>query len=543
MTLYHKALLVMLAATFTVAIAALAVAELLLMPALLHYEQHGVQERLETLNSALQRTVTELDGTAADYAMWDPTYDFMKGRSGDYPRVAFSETAFENYDIQLVMLISPDDRVLLQQQFHERYGPPVGTNDVSAIRAITHEFTATIGERAPARGVVAAPGAPFVVSMRPVMRSSGKGEVAGMLVMARRIDANEISEMEQSVHSSVMIQPHTVHEATAVYWRGDPGRLILQDGSVAWMERSDRTVLGDLLIGDLMGRPGFILRLTTDRTLYHRSRRLIWGACIAVSGVAIAMGLWQLWFLNSLVFSRLRAASRTVRQITAGKDLSIRLKIQRDDELGLLARTVNTMLDQLERSRNELLRLHAAAQFDAEHDALTGLKNRRAIVETLQAELSRAFREQTKVAVLLADIDDFKQVNDRFGHAVGDSVIKHVAATLANELRPYDSVGRYGGEEFLIVVPGVNQLRGVEFAERLRRRVEEASLLQEIVGKPMTVSIGVAVTSGDTPAETIIDTADSSMYTAKAAGRNRVVMRQELLLIDAETHVAHYAGA
>jgi diguanylate cyclase (GGDEF)-like protein len=157
--------------------------------------------------------------------------------------------------------------------------------------------------------------------------------------------------------------------------------------------------------------------------------------------------------------------------------------------------------------------------------------------------MSRSSREHRKLAVILADIDHFKQINDRFGHAAGDAVLKCVATVFESELRPYDTVGRYGGEEFLMIVPGVNHVRGMEVAERLRKRVEQTLALQEIAGHAVTVSLGVAITTGESGAEEVIDAADSSMYAAKAAGRNRGEMRCPSLVSRSDGKLPEYAGA
>jgi diguanylate cyclase (GGDEF)-like protein len=314
----------------------------------------------------------------------------------------------------------------------------------------------------------------------------------------------------------------------------DAAHLNLAHGAEAWVERTKSIISGELLVRDVKGSPALFLRLSTDRALYQRSRRLIWGACLLLAFLAVILGLGNLWFLHALILSRLRRASRLVAHITSADDLNVRIPITRLDELGRLAQAVNTMLDELQRSHNELLATHAAAEFDAMHDALTGLKNRRAILISAQMEVTRAAREHSKTAVLLADIDHFKKINDTYGHPVGDSVLISVATALESELRPYDSAGRYGGEEFLIVVPGVNYVRAMEVAERVRVKVEDSVRLDADGSGRVTISIGVAVTNGEQPLDHVIAAADMALYDAKSHGRNCVKIAEPRMHVEPE---------
>lgn len=170
-----------------------------------------------------------------------------------------------------------------------------------------------------------------------------------------------------------------------------------------------------------------------------------------------------------------------------------------------------------------LLKAQAALSVLATRDDLTGLWNRRMIVEHLDRELRRAAHEKRPVAIAMADVDEFKRINDMHGHPVGDVVLRQVAARMQLALRDYDSIGRYGGEEFLVVLPGCDAETGVAAAERVRTSVAAEPVAS--AGGPLLVrvSIGVAWTdpAGLDGAE-LIKSADEALYRAKTAGRNRV---------------------
>ena len=162
----------------------------------------------------------------------------------------------------------------------------------------------------------------------------------------------------------------------------------------------------------------------------------------------------------------------------------------------------------------------------ATRDPLTGLLNRREMSPVLDEELQRARRYQRPMAVLWVDFDHFKDVNDTYGHAAGDSVLRAISRLLLGSVRSVDSIGRFGGEEFVIVLPEMDLEEAQETAERLRRKVaEEPQPLGNGEAVPLTISVGVAVypDHGQT-ASTLCAAADKAMYLAKDRGRNCVAM-------------------
>jgi len=166
---------------------------------------------------------------------------------------------------------------------------------------------------------------------------------------------------------------------------------------------------------------------------------------------------------------------------------------------------------------------------DAIRDPLTRLFNRRMLNLTVERELSRAKRAGTPVGVILLDIDHFKRLNDNFGHQAGDMVLRRIAEQLRLRLRKADMACRYGGEEFVLVMPEVSGLYARERMEELRLRVKSLRLAYNGTGLgTVTLSLGIAVypEHGKTP-EALLRAADAAMYKAKAAGRDRVVLAEE----------------
>jgi diguanylate cyclase (GGDEF)-like protein len=173
-------------------------------------------------------------------------------------------------------------------------------------------------------------------------------------------------------------------------------------------------------------------------------------------------------------------------------------------------------------TQTRLVRLKDALRREASRDGLTSLWNRKAILEILARELLRAERDQQPVGVIMIDVDHFKAINDSRGHAAGDAALRIIASGIASMVRPYDAVGRYGGEEFLIVAPGCRLAEAVELAERVRSHVAGCSIM--VGGSKVNVSLSLGVATGKAAAdcEKVLHAADAAMYQAKNAGRNRV---------------------
>jgi diguanylate cyclase (GGDEF)-like protein len=171
-----------------------------------------------------------------------------------------------------------------------------------------------------------------------------------------------------------------------------------------------------------------------------------------------------------------------------------------------------------------VVRLFGRALEAADRDSLTGLLSRRRILARGQLELQRARRFGHALAALMVDVDRFKEVNDRLGHPAGDEVLRQVAARCAASIREVDLAGRYGGEEFLVILPETGLAEAKEAAERLRARISDAPITTQSGSLMVTVSVGaVSAQNGSASLAALVQAADRALYAAKATGRNRVV--------------------
>jgi diguanylate cyclase (GGDEF)-like protein len=181
------------------------------------------------------------------------------------------------------------------------------------------------------------------------------------------------------------------------------------------------------------------------------------------------------------------------------------------------------------RAGRRISELEQQLRLKATHDALTGIYNRGALLEILEKELVRHGRDARPVSIIFADLDHFKRINDQHGHLAGDAVLREVSRRAGAVLRPYDSLGRYGGEELLIVLPACARDGALEVAERVRAAVAALPVETDFGAIPCSLSIGVAVAGEGVTitSQKLIHLADDALYRAKQGGRNRVELASD----------------
>ncbi len=175
----------------------------------------------------------------------------------------------------------------------------------------------------------------------------------------------------------------------------------------------------------------------------------------------------------------------------------------------------------------ELVAARESLRYQATHDSLTGLLNRGAILGTLRNELDTANRRGLPISVVLADLDHFKDINDTYGHIIGDAVLHEAARRMKNSVRVHDSVGRYGGEEFLFILPGCDGSDATSQAQRLQACINSRPM--ELPRLTISVAMSLGLVSKDDPKvedlDSLIQAADEGLYQAKTQGRNRLVLK------------------
>lgn len=246
----------------------------------------------------------------------------------------------------------------------------------------------------------------------------------------------------------------------------------------------------------------------------------------SILGRTLTLNLVIVGVLSALAFG---FAAYVVRPLRALSEVAIRLRDGEPDvslpaatgadEVGILTRSFGEMVESLARARESLEQL-------ATTDGLTKIHNHRFFQDRLTEEVERSERDGTPLALLLVDIDDFKALNDRYGHAAGDAVLKQLAAVLVAEAGSRNLVARYGGEEFAILAPGADTEEAVRLAEQIRMAVNQHAFSVPPAGRAVTTSVSIGVASHGGDRASFFLEADRALYSAKGAGKDCVVVAQ-----------------
>lgn len=219
-----------------------------------------------------------------------------------------------------------------------------------------------------------------------------------------------------------------------------------------------------------------------------------------------------------LLLTSKNTKGETVEGLEAGADDYI-VKPFDQHELQVRLRAGKRIID----LQIDLLQAREELRERANKDLLTMLPNRPAISSALEQEISRCHRDRRTVGIILLDIDHFKKINDTYGHFAGDAVLRETAARLRSNMRPYDQVGRYGGEEFLVVLPNCDLEQAKNQAERMRQKLHATTMLVDAAELRVSASFGVTVSdAAERDQDVFVRVADEALYRAKASGRNCV---------------------
>lgn len=474
-------------------------------------QRNYARENLNRLENELANEQSSLTLMARDYAQWDRTYDFMETRKRDFVRTELTDDTFNIIGIHGFLLFS-------------RTGQPVIHKELTASTFSADDLTAIAAYKPPAnssnRGVLSLHGRIFLVAYEPVLTSQGLGESRGTLVMARELDHSVVSRLSRSAGLELRLENRSRLPVGA--------RPIWSHGANSVWEEGDRSMLADVAIHDLSGQIRCWLVARIPSTLPSEGKKVMRYLLVSLMLLGLVHSALLLFVLERKLLARVAVLNRSIQQVTVSGDLSLRLDTAGKDELSALAHAVNAMLEVIQKAKAQLLEAQEALRFRAEHDSLTGILNRRAIRDVLRRELARCRRENHTLGVIVADVDHFKRVNDLYGHGAGDTALVGVVRRISRTLRPYDVVGRYGGEEFLIIAPGCDLELTEKLAERIRSAIADEPIDLGTEAITITISLGSTLGTAESDPEFLVAVADAAMYQAKRNGRNRSETRLEL---------------
>jgi diguanylate cyclase (GGDEF)-like protein len=473
-------------------------------------EEDHSREELLRIRNAVVADIANLDSTARDYASWDQTYAFIARPTASYVKSELTDSTFRNIRVNAVMLLDSAGRVVVIKTTDSDDHRSIPADDLHHIRDLARNLVGSVSTDTGVTGITRTSQGAYLFAARPILTTEHQGPSRGTLIMAREFNDDSARRLSALLNLNITVANPGANSGGATF---------VHDISI---ERIGTTKLaGIVILRGAESEPAVILRTEMPVVIEAQARRAQWYLVGTLLAITTLLGFAKLAWLERRILLPIADLSKTIKQVTENDDLTKRAPLRSGgrNELAMLIVRVNLMLDRLQRSRQELLEARSTLEHQATHDGLTGALNQSAIRLLFDQELARARRESRPVAALMIDVDHFKTVNDTYGHDTGDEVLKSVVREIRKVLRPYDTLGRYGGEEFLVMAPNAQSDCAMMIAERIRKQVSELPMAAGRHLVRVTVSIGVASGIGlDLP--TLIRAADEALYASKAAGRN-----------------------
>ncbi len=515
MNLRKQFIIVGVAITMIAAALVLVICWFTLLVNLRNVEESHAREDLLRIRNAFDEELASLDSTAHDYAAWDRTYVFARHPDAQFIRTELTDATFRTLRINLVLLLNNENQVLACKWLFEDQARSMPSQDLFRIRSVALDSSGKIRTDSGVSGIVSTSVGPLLFSAQPVMTSENKGPPLGTLVMARQLDPTLLAKVGRMLRMPITFASGQGDDPAPTV-RPSPG--------------DDHTMLGTIALHGYDGRPLVWVSTKIAEVMQTYAHRALLYLVAATCLISIVAGAFYLLWLHKFILAPLTSITESIKFVTERDDLSHRAAIHGGarNELALLAVRLNLMLDRAQRSRDELLTARIALEHQAAHDGLTGALNRAAVLNVLRREIERTKREHTSTALLLIDLDHFKRINDSFGHPAGDDVLRNVVQLIHASIRPYDSLGRAGGEEFLVVAPGCDADAAAAIAERIRKAVEAGKTFSGRQILSVTASIGVCASS-ELESDQLYHWADVALYDAKRNGRNRIAVASSAL--------------
>jgi diguanylate cyclase (GGDEF)-like protein len=476
-------------------------------------EENHSRDDLRRIRNAVSAEITNLDSVTRDYASWDQSYSFVANPTPEFVKSELTDSTFRTIRVNALLLLDNKGDVLAIKTLDEdgdQHSMPA--SDLLRMRSLAKNLVGPVSIDSGVTGITRTSQGAFLFAVRPILTTEHKGPSRGTLIMARAFN-------EHLAHRISALLDLPINIASPETDIG--GSEFRDDTSVERINSS--TLTGTVILRGAEAEPALILTTEVPVVIQARARRAQWYLVAILLVIATVMGFAKLAWLERRVLLPIADLSKTIKQVTEHDDLTKRAPIRSGgrNELAMLIVRVNLMLDRLQRSREDLLEARTSLEHQATHDGLTGALNQSAIRLLFDQELSRAHRESRPVAALMIDIDHFKSVNDTYGHETGDEVLKAVVREIRKVLRPYDSLGRYGGEEFLVMAPNADRECATVIAERIRKQVADMPMAAGRHLVRVTLSIGVASGIGF-DLVTLIRAADEALYKSKDSGRNKI---------------------
>lgn len=464
-------------------------------------------KNLSRTRQAIERELGYVDSFVLDWSYWDDTYDFALSGGEEYVNSNLGIDSFYNISIDLIYIFDSEGQLIRGELYdYEKWEKLPSENFAS--QYLTEILRENQSDEDPVVGMLNTYLGPVIISARPILRSDGSGPSAGTLLMGRIVNDAFLEKIREITQSTFLL--HIDGRDTIIEK--------LRFSADAHLIETDRdNIYIYTALEDLSGSPAFVLESVTDRSVSRFGIGAVKILQRLVIAVSISATVIILAALRILIIHPLRKITRYLETWSRDKGSPVNIETKRKDEIGTLSRGIISYTKELETL--------------ASTDSLTGLNNRH-IMDTIIPRFWKLLsRDHSNITVILLDIDHFKRYNDTYGHQKGDECLRKVSEILKKCIyRSTDMVIRYGGEEFLVILPATTSDGGKKVAHKIQESLSEARIEHNSsdASSYVTFSIGMAsmVPDPENNLDQLIEMADKALYQSKEDGRNRITVHK-----------------
>lgn len=476
-------------------------------------EKQITEHRIHDTQRAFDRMLYSLSLYTVSWSQWDGSYNFMKVKSDKFIESNLIPETYKSAELNFIIFFDTSDHFYYGKSYDTATNT-VGPVSPSLLDYLNNNESFVVQKMMASNkvGILQTKTGLIVMSSQPVVRSDGKGPVRGSLLMGYYLNDTSFATLSQTVGMKIKFFP--ISAVLKNNQLNDEYLKITSGEQYSEVIVNPKIEYGYVLLKDINGEPVGLMQIEIPRLVYQEglSTAYHYLTIVLISGIIIILLMWYL--LKIFVLDRVVSISNQVFKINREGQFDKKITVHGQDELGSMVFAINNMLGIISDSQHHL-------RYLASHDVLTKLPNREYFYKLLNRAIKKAKETNAKVAVMFLDLDKLKNINDRYGHAVGDQVIKEAANRIKKSLRQTDVVGRQSGDEFILFLQDIHDINVVTDTAKRILQATSAPFTIDDINITASFSVGISIYPDDgEETEELIKHADDVMYSTKMKSGN-----------------------
>jgi diguanylate cyclase (GGDEF)-like protein len=468
-------------------------------------EENQISIAADSLSTYISDRLMKSQGNVNDWGHWEETYHFVETKNTEYIQNNIIESTFGNLDLNFIIFVDSDNNITYQKYYSMRKSE---FTEFPPDFQITSDLISLIELAEDVSSIIKIGNGYYSISSTGVTDSTMAKTSNSKMIFGREIDNLIIANMEKA--TGFKLRSIISLENCVVTADNEIASIL----SKAYSPSGDSIYIDFAIPNKYRIQDSIQMNFEMPRTIYVSSMRSVFGFAILNTILCVIATLIVIIILTGFLSKPFRDLLQEVTSIDTTKDKYAKLAETGNKEFLIVRKSINHLLSRIEENQDKIANL-------ALYDQLTGIPNRTLFNDILRRDISLSSRTGKMIGVIFIDIDDFKAVNDTLGHEMGDELIRQISKRLSNSVRKHDTVARFGGDEFLLIL---NNMSEIDDLQNKVKKIMDIFLEPFILNKMeyfVSCSAGISVYPADgEDSETLVKNADIAMYNSKSNGKN-----------------------